>query len=146
MVNPFKEVNWRPDTAEKRTFGKSLVIGFPILAIVFLGLLRLRTGGWEADIPMRLAGYGAAVGILFMLIPQIATPFYVVWYALACCIGLVVGNILLGIVFYLLVGGIGLVMRMIGRDTMHKKPDPNAKTYWRDARQPTDPKRYFSQF
>jgi len=146
MVNPFKEVNWHPDNAEKRTFGKSLVIGFPILAIVFLLVLRVKTGAWETGFPLKLAGYGAAVGVLFMLIPQIATPVYVVWYSLACCIGLVVGNILLGMVFYIMVGGVGLFMRMIGRDTMHKKLDRDAKTYWQDAKQPTGPKRYFNQF
>jgi hypothetical protein len=146
MVNPFKEVNWTPDTAEKRTFGKSLVIGFPVLALVLLVVLRVKTGLWDSDFPLKLAGFGAVAGVLFMLIPAVATPFYVGWYSIACCIGLVVSNILLGIVFYGLVGGIGLLMRLVGRDSMRQRPDPNAKTYWRDAKQPSDPKRYFRQF
>ncbi|MFT4691551.1 MAG: hypothetical protein ACI9OD_003776 [Limisphaerales bacterium] len=146
MVNPFKEVNWKPDNAEKRTFGKSMVIGFPILAIVFLLILRAKNGVWETGFPIQLAAYGAGAGVLFMLIPQIASPFYVVWYSLACCIGLVVGNVLLGFVFYVMFAGIGMVMRLFGRDAMQKRFDRNAETYWRDANQPTDPKRYYRQF
>lgn len=46
MVNPFKEVNWKPDTAEKCTFGKSLIVGFPILALIFLVVVRVKTGVW----------------------------------------------------------------------------------------------------
>ncbi|MBG87098.1 MAG: hypothetical protein CMO80_09390 [Verrucomicrobiales bacterium] len=146
MVNPFKEVNWKPDNAEKRTFGKSLIIGFPIIAVIFLLVLRAKNGEWQTDFPIKLAACGAGAGVLFILIPQIATPVYVVWYCLACCIGLVIGNVLLGIVFYVLVGGLGLFMRLIGRDTMGRRFDRSASTYWRDAKQPTDPKRYFSQF
>jgi hypothetical protein len=64
MVNPFKEVNWTPDTAEKRTFGKSLVIGFPVLALVLLVVLRVKTGLWDSDFPLKLAGFGAVAGVL----------------------------------------------------------------------------------
>jgi hypothetical protein len=42
--------------------------------------------------------------------------------------------------------GIGMVMRLFGRDAMQKRFDRNAKTYWRDPNQPTDPKRYYRQF
>ncbi len=36
MLNPFKEVNWHPDLATRRTFARSLVIGFPCLAVVLV--------------------------------------------------------------------------------------------------------------
>ena len=45
MLNPFKEVNWTPDLGEKRKFGRSLVLGFPCMALMFLLMGRLRTGG-----------------------------------------------------------------------------------------------------
>ena len=146
MVNPFKEVNWNPDTAARRTFAKSLVIGFPCLALVFLLAAKWSSGTWNLGFALKLGGLGAAAGGLFYTAPGIARPFYVVWYALACCIGLIVGNVVLALIFYLLVTGIGLLKRLGGRQAIRKTPDRLAKTYWIDAPPAPEPKRYFSQF
>ena len=146
MVNPFKEVNWNPDTAARRTFAKSLVVGFPCLALVLLFAGYLTGKGWNFDPSLKLGGIGAAAGVLFYAMPAVAKPFYVVWYALACCIGLIVGNVVLALIFYVLVTGIGLARRFFGSQPIRKTPDRLAKTYWIDAPVVSNPKRYFSQF
>jgi len=146
MVNPFKEVVWHPGTDDLKTFAKSLVIGFPCVALLMLVILRISGGEWLVRVPLMVAGYGVLAGIVFFAIPPLARPFYLVWYAIACCIGLVVANVLLGLVFYVFVTGIGLMMKLIGRDALHRRPDRSAKTYWRDVDQPNDPRRYYSQF
>lgn len=146
MFNPFKEVNWQPDEEAKRKFAKSLLIGFPIIALVFLMAGRISKGRWDLDFPIQVGVTGAALGVLFMLIPAVAGPFYKLWYALACCIGLVVGNVLLGGFYFTLLTGIGVLRRSLGNSPIRKTLDRNAATYWLDAEQPTDPKRYFSQF
>lgn len=146
MLNPFKEVNWNPDTAARRIFAKSLVIGFPCLAVVLL-LAGYCTGkGWNLKPALLLGGIGSAVGMLFYVVPAIASPFYVVWYALACCLGLIIGNVVLGLIFYVLVTGIGLVKRCFGNQLIRMTPDRQAKTYWLDAPPASNSKRYFSQF
>jgi hypothetical protein len=145
MVNPFKEVNWNPDTAEKRTFAKSLVIGFPIVGIVLLIIGRISSGVWDIHLPMWVAGIGVSAGIIFWIIPQIAKPFYLLWYCLACCIGIVLGNVLLGIVFYIVVTILGLIMRILGRDPLQRKIDKNADTYWIDVEKNDDPTSYYRQ-
>jgi len=146
MLNPFKEVNWQPDTAARRTFAKSFIIGFPFVALVFLLVGKLSSGAWNLEFALKLGGLGAAAGVLFYAMPAIAKPFYVVWYALACCIGLVVGNVVLGLIFYVLVTGIGLVKRLFGSQPIRKTPDPLVKSYWLAAAPPSNLKRYFSQF
>lgn len=146
MLNPFKEVNWNPDTAARRKFAVSLVVGFPCIALILLLAGWLRTGAWNPGFPLRLGGLGAAAGILFYVLPAIAKPFYVAWYALACCIGLVMGNVLLGVVFFVFVTGIGLLKRLGGKQAIRKTCDRTATTYWIDAPPSPDPKRYFSQF
>lgn len=146
MVNPFKEVNWNPDTAALRTFARSLVIGFPCIAVAFLLAGFLAGKGWNLSFALKLGGFGAVAGVLFYAAPGIAKPSYIVWYALACCIGLVVGNVVLALIFYVLVTGIGLVKRLFGSQPIRKTPDPQAKTYWLAAAPPSNPKRYFSQF
>lgn len=146
MVNPFKEVDWNPDVAGRRSFAKSLVIGFPCVAVAFLLILRVKNGVWDTDLPLRIGLIGAVTGAVLYALPMLARPFYLVWYAVACGIGLVIGNVLLGLVFYVFVTGIALVMRLLGRDPLHRQIDRVAATYWRDAEQPTDPRRYYSQF
>ena len=145
MVNPFKEVNWNPDTAARRTFAKSLVIGFPCLAILLLLAGYLAGKGWQVSPSLKLGGCGAGAGVLFYLLPGIAKPFYLAWYALACCMGLVIGNLVLAVIFYVLVTGIGLAKRLFGRPALRMKPDPALKTYWLDAPSASNPRRYFSQ-
>lgn len=146
MLNPFKEVNWNPDTAARRVFAKSLVIGFPSLAVVFLLAGYFAGKGWNISFALQLGGFGAGAGALFYAVPAIARPFYVAWYALACCIGLVVGNVVLALIFYVLVTGIGLLKRLGGRQPIRKTPDHQAKTYWIAAPPAPEPKRYYSQF
>ena len=146
MLNPFKEVNWNPDTTARRTFAKSLVIGFPCVALVFLLAGWLAGKGWNVSFALKLGGIGAAAGALFYAVPAIARPFHVVWYALACCVGLVVGNVVLALVFYVLVTGIGLLKRLGGRQPIRKVPDRQAATYWIDAPPAPEPNRSYRQF
>jgi hypothetical protein len=50
------------------------------------------------------------------------------------------------LVFYTLVTGIALVMRLRGRDVLGLSLDRQAKTYWTPHATVTDPGRYFRQF
>jgi hypothetical protein len=146
MINPFKEVNWNPGTQERRKFALSLMIGFPCIAVVLLLFGFLRGNGWNLPLAAVIGGGGLALGLLLLSVPQIARPVYVVWYFVACCIGTVVGNLALGIVFFVLVTGVGLVMRALGRRPVRKTFDRRATTYWQDAEQVDDPNRYYRQF
>lgn len=146
MVNPFKEVNWNPDIDERRTFAKSLIIGFPCVAVAMLFIGRITSGVWNTELSLWIGGVGIALGILFWIIPQIAKPFYLLWYCIACCIGIVLGNVLLGLVFYIVVTMIGLIMKLLGRDPLRRTIDKEADTYWIDVEKIEDPTRYYRQF
>jgi hypothetical protein len=146
MVNPFKEVNWNPGPQERRKFALSLIIGLPCVAVVLLALGLLRGRGWNFPLTAIVGGGGLAVGLLLLALPQIARPFYVAWYFIACCIGTVVGNLALAIVFFVLVTGIGLLMRAVGRRPVRKTFDKRAASYWQDAEHVDDPNRYYRQF
>lgn len=146
MVNPFKEVNWQPGRKKRRTFARSLIIGFPCVAIMLLFVARWRTGVWDFSTPLWVGGAGAGLGMIFHLLPAIVRPFYVAWYAIACSIGLVVGNALLALVYYTVVTLIGLIKRSTGRGPIRKKFDKSAASYWVDVEKPDSPDRYFSQF
>ena len=138
MVNPFVEVNWRPGVKERRKFAVSLIAGFPCVAAALLLATRWHGGGWSFGAPLAVGGVGVTLGLILWAVPQIALPFYVGWYALACCIGFVMGNVMLAAIYLLMFAPIGLAMRAVGRRPLRKRFDRSAATYWFDAKTPSD--------
>jgi len=146
VLNPFHEINWHPNLPERRTFAVSLAVGFPCLAMALLTAQRWHTGGWNLSPALTLAAAGITLGAILWVLPQIARPFYLVWYGVACTIGFVIGNALLATVFFLLVTPTGWVRRLLGKPTFAKTFDRRVTTYWRDAPKPASPARYYRQF
>jgi hypothetical protein len=145
MVNPFQDVNWKPEKKDLQTFAKSLMIGFPILAVVF-SLISFVAGHGVRVWPLWMGGIGFTVGLAAFFVPQPFRPLYVVWYGLACSIGIVVSNVLLALLYFLAFTPYGLVMKAIGRDRLGMKPAPGATTFWQKCG-PMPPKAsYLRQF
>lgn len=146
MVNPFTQVNWNPDRNEKRKFALSLMIGFPCLALVFLLVGRAATGHWQLQQLLWLGGGGLIVGLILWTVPSISKPFYLVWYLVACSIGIVLSNLLL-ISFYLFVVTlVGLVLRAFGHRALRKGFEKQASSYWKDVAPARDVRQYYRQF
>ena len=147
MINPFKEINWKPGTTELRKFSLSLIIGFPCIAIVFFLVTWWKNGALPGpDGFLMLGGIGAAVGLVCLIITPVARLLYPVWYFLAACIGIVVANLLFGLLFYALFAPMGLFMRLIGRDALNLKWKRSAASHWIDAPPAPPASQYFSQF
>lgn len=90
--------------------------------------------GWRSGAGALAYGLGVGGGGLIGLglaAPGVLRPLYRVWMALALVLGYVMTRVLLTLVFFLAVTPIGLVMRLLGKDPMHRRPDPKRPTYWR---------------
>jgi len=61
---------------------------------------------------------------------HVARLLYVAVMTATLPIGYVLSHIVLGVVFYGLLTPIGLAMRAVGLDPMHRKIDRSAKSYW----------------
>ena len=147
MINPFKEINWKPQPTDLSKFAWSLVIGFPCIAVVFFLVTWIKVGSVpDASFFLKLGSVGIAVGLVSRLVPIIARPLYVVWYALACCIGIVMANLLFALMFYGLFTPMGLFMRLIGRDALKLKFQRGTPTYWQDAEPAPPSAQYFRQY
>jgi len=115
MINPFTEVNWNPDIAERRKFGRTLFFGLPIVALLLALAKRLLTGQWHWEPAIWIAAVGITVGLISLATPSLARPFYVVWYGIACCIGIVMTNLLLAVFYYLAFSPVSLLKRALGK-------------------------------
>lgn len=145
MLNPFKDVNWNPGLAQRRAFAKSLMIGFPIIAAVF-ALISLATTRTVKPFFYWLGGIGFGVGLVLWLVPQVAKPFYLLWYFIGCSIGIVVSNVIMVLFYFGIMTPFGIVLRALKKLSIRKTVDRRAATYWQDAEKPVDLKRYYRQF
>ena len=146
MINPFEDVDWRPDRVAVRRFARSLVIGVPAIAATWVVIQRLSLGVWDVLPAASIAASGAGAGLVFWAVPSVARPFYVLWYGVACSIGLVVSNLLMLVIYYFVLTPIGVVRKVSGRYALDRHFDRSLPTYWKEAPPPAEPARYLRQF
>ena len=106
-------------------------------------LVFLVVGIWQISTGKSLGWYFFASAILFFIVtitfPSLLGPFNRVWFKFGLLLGQAVNPVILGLVFFLVVTPIGIVRRLLGKDSLHLKPKPNLQSYWID-RNPQGPK------
>ena len=135
------DVNRNPSRRQLNQFGLIWLVFFAaVAAVMWFKLHSLVVTG-------TLACLAAVVPAVGWAVPAFMRLVYVGMSILAWPIGFVVSHLLLAAVFYLLVTPIGLIMRLVGYDPMHRRFDPEATSYWiaRDGAA-REPKSYFRQF
>lgn len=113
-----------------RAFG--LTVG-PILAVVSLRPLLEGHAPWWP-----LTAVGGLLALLALAAPTLLSPLNRAWMALGKVLGRLIGPVVLGIIFYLVVTPTGWFLRLTGKDAMRRRLDRAAGSYW-IARQPPGP-------
>ena len=107
---------------ELRSFG--FIVGGIFCAIGLLPLV-FRTMGprWWAFV---IAGLLVIPALLF---PRVLGPVHRVWMAIGHALGWINTRIILGALFYSMFSFVGLLLRIIGKDPLHRKFEREADTY-----------------
>ena len=134
------ELNLQPTRRELRQFAWICLAGLLLVGLI----LRWRWGLHTA--PMVLWILGPAIAVIGLVVPAALKPLYIGLMVITYPIGWVVSHVTLAIAYYVVLTGLGLIFRAIGRDPLQRKFDRNAATYWIPRRPTTDVKRYFQQF
>ena len=134
-------INWKPTPRELRWFSALLIVFFGAVA----GVWWLRSG--QTTGPAILFGAASSVGALGLAVPRAVRWAYVGWMVAVWPIGCATSYLLLAGIFFGVITPIGLCLRLLGRDPMHKAFDRSVTTYWipRSPEEP-DSSRYFRQF
>ena len=113
-----------------RSFGLLFAVVFTVV-----GLWPLIHGG-----ALRLWFLGLALAFLVVasLRPGLLSPLNRLWTRAGLLLHHVVNSIILALLFFLVVTPTGLVMRLLGKDSLRLRFQPEAKSYW-IARQPPGP-------
>jgi len=143
------EIDFDPDERTLRQFGWIALAGFGLLAgLAWFEKLLFAFGLGEARAPV--AGALLAVGVLAAgigLVHPRANRFLFVGLAvLAFPIGFVLSYVIMTTLFFVIIGPIGVVMRLVGHDPMRRELDPAAESYWTPADPMPPRERYFKQF
>lgn len=93
-----------------------------------------------------LAGIGVLGAVGIWVWPELGRAIYVGWMRAAAPIGWTITHVVLALVYYVVLTPIGLLMRLSGRDPMHRRLEPAAESYWIERRNTEDRGRYFRQF
>jgi hypothetical protein len=142
-----QEIREEIQAAYKEPTSRDLTI-LALLMLIIPGLIGLYTLLWKGS---DSGYYWIAAGVIICIsrvIPPLFRRFYRLWLSFAVVLGYFVSKILLTLVFCLAVLPTGLIMRLIGKDPMERKLDPNASSYWikRENQEDQTIERYEKQF
>jgi len=128
----------RNETKDIRIFAG----GMGVISVIFASVSIWKGGGAYP--------YILAVGLSFALVgltsPRIIRPVYLKWMLFAGVIGRFNAKLLLTLTFLFIVTPIGLLMRLMGKDLLEEKWEPDAETYWKKREPERDVSRYTQQF
>jgi Saxitoxin biosynthesis operon protein SxtJ len=105
-----------------RSFG--LVIATFFLIVAFWPLIHAEPIRWWA------LGVAAVFAILALLWTAALAPLNKLWTKLGVLLYRVVSPIVLGLLFFVTVTPMALLMRILGKDPLRLRRDPNAASYW----------------
>jgi hypothetical protein len=106
-----------------REFG--FVVGGVLCAI---GILSFWRG--KGSFPYFLAP-GIILVITGAVIPSILKPVQKAWMTLALLMGWVMTRVFLSVLFYLAITPVGLLLRLMGKDLLDERLEPQKQSYWK---------------
>ena len=112
----------RNEAPSNRSFGWTFTAFF-----ILVGTYSLWRGGTAYPWSFGLAAVISAVTIAR---PEWLAPLNRLWMKFGELLHRVVSPVVLGVIFYGVFTPVGFVMRMARRDTMKRKFEPTAPTYW----------------
>jgi hypothetical protein len=130
------ELNTRPSDRQLRQFGVICVVAAPV--VIWLWSRSVSAASWAA-------GVGLVCGVLGLVAPRLLKPAFVGLSVLTIPIGLVVGEMILGLIYFGLFLPMAIVFRMIGRDALQRKAPENAASFWQKRVQPSSVRKYYQQ-
>lgn len=76
----------------------------------------------------------AVFWLIALALPQVLAPLNTAWLKFGSVMGWINSRIILGIMFYLIIFPIGLILKLLGKDSMSRKWIKESKTYRRNVK------------
>ena len=121
---------------------------FGVVMLAFFGIVGTFAWRWSGTHIAVYAIWSAAILLVtvYYAVPRLRRPLFVGWMYASYPIGWVVSHVLLALIYYGVLTPTGLLLRVLGRDSMNRQFDRAAKSYWIERERRGDVSRYFRQF
>lgn len=142
-------IDLKPDRTLLKRFGFSALVVFAGIGALVLakgGLLGFDFGANAPTIGWILVALGTLSAVFSLSNPSLNRPLYLGLVIVTSPIGFVLGWVILGIMWFLVITPTGLLMRLCGKDPMRRRHDPSASTYFDAREKQPEIARYFRQF
>ena len=133
------KVDLKPSPQKLRQFGWIGLFGFGVI-----GLIAKLIWGLEV-LPIVLWSLGGICALLAAVQPKWLLPIYLGLTIISFPIGFIIGNIAVGLIFFCMFVPLALFFRLIGRDSMQRKFEPEAQSYFDEVSATSDVKDYYRQ-
>lgn len=126
----------KPQTHETRRrsedvkLGSDRTFGFVFSAVFAIVALWPLIGGGGPRIWALVVA--ASFLALSLIRPRLLHPLNLVWFRFGMLLHRVVSPLVLGLMFFVSVTPIALIMRLLGKDPLRLKFDPDTESYWLD--------------
>lgn len=112
----------------ERGFGLVFAVVFAIIGLVPL----------IDDEPVRMWALGVAVAFLAitLIFPRALRPLNIAWFKFGLLLYKITNPIVMAVMYYIALVPVGLLMKVFGKDPLHRRFDPDAKSYWIDREPP----------
>ena len=112
-----------PDRQELRKFGFVFAAGLVLIfGLFFPWVLEKPSPSWPWIVAAVFAGSS-------LILPQALKPVFLLWMKIGHVLGWINTRIILGVVFFIIFAPVALLIRLFGKDPMHRQLDATTSTY-----------------
>jgi hypothetical protein len=134
-------LNLKPSQKQLKDFGFiSLVMCF-VIGLALFGLDKIPAIGF-----MIFCLVGVALYVLSRISVALIKPIYLGMILLTYPIGWVVSHLMMALFYYGIITPVALLFRLLNRDPLCRRYEPDADTYWIPCKKKRPAKDYFRQF
>ena len=135
------KINWNPSPKDLTWFSLCGCAAGPVVATLLYTLK-----GVPLPWCLGLAAAGVFIGISRLVSIKMTRWLYCAMVGATLPLGFAVSFTLMAVFYYLLLTPLALVFRLMGRDPLDRRFDPDASSYWLPHQQTVEKNRYFQQF
>lgn len=130
------EINRDPTNRQLRQFAVICLFALPLVGWIW---------GGSVTVIMLLAAIGLALAVTGFAVPGAVKPIFLTLMIVTIPIGLLIGELVLLVVYFIVLMPFGLVFRIMKRDALQLSLDRHAKSYWQAKKQPNGAHSYYRQ-
>jgi hypothetical protein len=134
-------VNWKPSQGDLKGFRWIALTALPLIGLV---LYLVKQVDWRWC--MAIGVVGGVIWVSGLISYELTRMIYLALVAITLPIGLVMSFVIMALFYFGIITPLGLLFRIMGRDSMCRRFDAKAKTYWIPHESSRAAERYFQQF